>query len=243
MPFKKIIYILCALTALTVLSLAVFANGMTKQLGRDENMYCTGGILLANGSMPYRDFSYVSQLPFHPLLYAAVFRIFRTSYYLLTARLLSCLCDILTAICIVHIYRRLLGPYNLAGLLLGLAGATLYVFNPAVDYANGFAWNNDIVVAMVMFCFCLSEGVDFRRPSGYWRTAAVAALLTAAAFMRITIALVELLFFVFLVFYRADSASRRLKTAVVFLSTALLMSLWPLYAIALALVHFSWTFL
>ncbi len=74
---------------LIVLSLAVFGNSMTKPLGRDEQMYCTGGALMAQGRLIYRDFSYAAQLPYHPLLCAALFKMFNTTHYLIVGRILS----------------------------------------------------------------------------------------------------------------------------------------------------------
>ncbi|MGD8786597.1 MAG: hypothetical protein PVJ60_04165, partial [Phycisphaerales bacterium] len=64
---SKIINILVVLI-LIVISLAIFGNSMTKPLARDEQMYCTGAVLLSQGKMIYRDFSYAAQLPYHPLL-------------------------------------------------------------------------------------------------------------------------------------------------------------------------------
>ena len=94
------------LLALGVLALAIVANSMTKPVGRDEQMYCAGAVCMAEGKMIYRDFSYASQMPYHPLLCAALFRLSGTSYYLLVGRLLSCACDILVMLCIVGIYGR-----------------------------------------------------------------------------------------------------------------------------------------
>ena len=91
---------------LVALSLVILGNSMTKPLGRDEQMYCAAGVLLAQGKMIYRDFSYPSQMPYYPLLYAALFRILNTTHYLLAGRILSSVCDILVAVCIVGIYRR-----------------------------------------------------------------------------------------------------------------------------------------
>jgi len=110
---------------------------MTKPLGRDEQMYCTGGVLLAQGKMIYRDFSYVAQLPYHPLLYAAIFRILNTNHYLLVGRMVSVVCDILVMLCIVGIYRHIFCKFVICGSLLGVASVILYVFNPLVDYASG----------------------------------------------------------------------------------------------------------
>ncbi len=45
-----------------------------KEVSRDEQMYCTAGVLLAGGQSIYKDFSYPSQLPCHPLLLAALYK-------------------------------------------------------------------------------------------------------------------------------------------------------------------------
>ncbi|MHC4227481.1 MAG: hypothetical protein ACYSW0_08645, partial [Planctomycetota bacterium] len=114
---------------LVVLSLAILGNSMTKPVGRDEQMYCTGAVLMAQGKMIYRDFSYVSQMPYHPLLCAALFKIFGTTHYLLVGRLVSCVCDILVMLCIVGIYRCAFKSTAVAGTLLGLAAVVLWLFN------------------------------------------------------------------------------------------------------------------
>jgi hypothetical protein len=216
------------------LSLAILANSMTKPLGRDEQMYCTAGILLAQGKMIYRDFSYPSQMPYHPLLYAALFRILNTTHFLLVARIFSCLCDILVAVCIVGIYRRIFSSFPVSAMLLGTSAAVLYVFNPFVDYANGFAWNNDVVILCVVLSFWLFISIDFKKKSKYWRIAVIAALLTLATCMRITVALVQLLFFAVLLTRPAGSIKQKFKTILPFLIAAAVVAIWPLWTIALA---------
>ena len=219
---------------LVALSLVIFADSMTKPLGRDEQMYCTAGILLAQGKMIYRDFSYPSQMPYHPLLYAALFRILNTTHFLLVARIFSCLCDILVAVCIVGIYWRIFSSFPISAMLLGTSAAVLYVFNPFVDYANGFAWNNDVVILCVVLSFWLFISIDFKKKSRYWRIAVIAALLTLATCMRITVALVQLLFFVVLLTQPADSIKQKFKTILLFLIAAAVVAIWPLWTIALA---------
>ena len=219
---------------LIVLSLAVFGNSMTKPLGRDEQMYCTGGALLAQGRMIYRDFSYAAQLPYHPLLCAALFRMFNTTHYLLVGRILSAFCDILVVVCIVGIYRNIFKSFAITGMLLGLAAAVLYVFNPLVDYANGYAWNHDVVILCVVLSFWLFISTDFKQKSKYWRIAVIGALLTFASFMRITTALVELLFFVILLSQPAKSIKQRFRTVLPFLAAAAFVLIWPVWVITQA---------
>jgi hypothetical protein len=219
---------------LAALSLVIFADGMTKPLGSDEQMYCTAGILLAQGKMIYRDFSYPSQMPLHPLLYAAIFRILNTTHFLLAARTFSCLCDILLTICIVGIYLRIFSSFPVSAMLLGTSAAVLYVFNPFVDYANGFAWNNDAVILCVVLSFCIFISIDFKRNSKYWRIAVISILLTSATCMRITMAPVQLLFFIFLLTRQSGSMKEKFKPILTFLIAASAVAIWPLWTIALA---------
>ncbi len=222
------------LLILVALSLVIFADSMTKPLGCDEQMYCTAGVLLAQGKMIYRDFSYPSQMPFHPLLCAAMFSILNTTHFLLVARIFSCLCDILVIVCIVGIYWRILGSFPISAMLLSASVAILYVFNNFVDYANGFAWNNDVVILCVVLSFWLFISIDFKEKSKYWRIAVIAALLTLATCMRITVALVQLLFFVVLLTRPAGSMKQKFKTILPFLTAAAVVVIWPLWTIALA---------
>jgi len=245
MMSAKIANILVVLI-LIVLSLAILANSMAKPLGRDEQMYCTGGALLAEGKMIYRDFSYAAQLPYHPLLCAALFRICNTTYYLLVGRIISAFCDILVVVCIVGIYRYIFKSFAITGMLLGLSAAILYVFNPLVDYANGYAWNHDVVTLCVVLSFWLfvstnfkqkspAEGGHYQNPASLvWRIAAIGALLTFASCMRITTALVGLLFFLLLLSQPAESIKQRLKTALPFLVVAAFVLIWPVWVIAQA---------
>jgi len=236
-----------AILILVALGLFILANSMTKPLGRDEQMYCTGGALLAQGKMIYQDFSYPSQLPYHPLLYAALFKILNTSHYLLVGRIVSSLCDILMMICIVGIYRHIFNSFRVSGTLLGLAGAVLYVFNPLVDYANGYAWNHDVVILCVALAFWLfistsppSMGFQISNPSTTLGTGLkfqiflIGALLTFATCMRITTALVQLLFFAAVLSWPADSIKQRFKTALPFLIATVIVLLWPIWVIVQA---------
>jgi hypothetical protein len=234
----KIINII-VISILVVLCLAILANSMTKTIGRDEQMYCTGGVLLAQGKMIYRDFSYVAQMPYHPLLCAALYKILNTNHYLLVGRLLSTVCDILVMVCIVGVYRRIFKPFEISGMLFGLAGAILYVFNPSVDYANGFAWNNDVVILCVVFSFWLFVSIpppsaEFQISNFKFQIFLIGALLTLASCMRITTALVQLLFFIFLQAKGGKSIKQRFKTILPFLIASAIVLIWPVWVIAQA---------
>lgn len=223
-----------AIIVVLVLAAALLANSMTKEVSRDEQMYCTAGVLLGQGQMIYRDFSYPSQLPYHPLLLAILYRGLGTTHYLLAGRLVSVLCDILVVIFILLIYRFIFGPDRRAGLLLGVAAAVLYVFNPLVDYAAGYAWNHDVVILCVIASFWLFVTTDFQQGSRFWRMGAVGALLTFATCMRVTTVLIELLFLAAILFIAGGSVRHRIRTALPFCAAALIVALWPLWVIAQA---------
>jgi hypothetical protein len=227
----------CVVAAVMLLCAAILANSMTKPVGRDEQMYCTAGALLAQGKMIYRDFSYPSQLPYHPLLLAALYRGLGTSYYLLTARLLSVISDVLAVLCILGIYRSVFGVHRLHGLLFGLAAVILYLFNPIVDYALGYAWNHDVVILCVVVSLWVFVTTDFQSRSRFWRIALMSVLLTVATFMRVTTALVEVLFL--LAVLVAACASPRgarscIRAALCFSVAGIVTAAWPIWIIARA---------
>lgn len=223
-----------ALATMALLVAALLANSMTKELARDEQMYCTAGILLARGATIYRDFSYPSQLPYHPLLLAAVYRGFGTTHYLLAGRLLSVAGDVGVMIFILLIYRFVFGARRRAGLLFGLAAVVLFVFNPVVDYAAGYAWNHDVVILCVMASLWLFVTTDFEQRSRFWRVGLMGALLTAATFMRVTTVLVEVLFLAGLLAAAGGPWRNRSRTALPFSLAALAVMAWPLWVISRA---------
>jgi len=235
---EKIIYIV-AFTVLAALSLAILGNSMTKPVGRDEHMYCTGGVLMAQGKTIYRDFSYPTQLPYHPLLYAVLFKGLDTTHYLLVGRLVSVLADILVMLCIVAVYRLAFGDLTVWGISLGLCAAALYVYNPATEYANGYAWNNDLVILCVALSFLLFTKIDTSRKAGRLHIAAIGALLTLATFMRMTTIIAELLLLTALLSLPAKSVKERIKTVLPFIFAAGLVSIYPVFVITRAPAAFS----
>jgi len=207
---------------------------MTKDVGRDEQMYCTAGALLARGQMIYRDFSYPSQLPYHPLLLAALYRVLGTTHYLLAGRLMSVLCDILVLAGIIGIYRSIFREYRADGLLLGVAAGALLLFNPLVDYALGYAWNHDAVILCVALAFWVFVTTDFQKKARLWRVALVGALLTVATFMRVTTLLVAPLFLSGVLWIAGGSLKNRLLVVLPFVPASLIMAICPLWIIAQA---------
>ncbi|MBN1360945.1 MAG: hypothetical protein JW993_10150 [Sedimentisphaerales bacterium] len=219
----------CAVLIAVLLCEALLANAMLKPVSRDEHMYCTAAVLLGQGRQIYRDFSYPAQLPYHPLLLAGIYRVFDTRHYLLAGRLVSVACDILVVVLILVTYHRVFGAYRLEGLLFGLAAAVFYVFNPQVDDAAGRAWNHDAVILCVMLAFWLFTAVDFQGKGHVWRVAVIGALLTFATCMRVTTALVEVLFLGVILVGAGGSVRNRVRAALPFSLAGLAIAAWPVW--------------
>ena len=227
MAIKWIAVVVCFI----IIILTIFTSGMFKPLGHDENMYCTAGALMAQGKLIYRDFSYVTHPPYHALVLATIYKLLHTTHYLLVGRLVSIICDCLVALFIFLIFLRVLR--NTAGIYLGLAAAVLHVFNPFVLYAGGFAWHHSLIMLCVIAAFWLYTAVDNQNAPRYWRLAAIAALLTFAVFMRLTCALIWLVFLVFILFERRP-LRQKMRYIGIFLLASCIVSLCPLYIIAQA---------
>jgi len=210
---------------------AVISNSLTKPVTQDEQMYCTAAVLISQGQNIYADFPYVAQLPYHPMLCAAVFKLANTSHYLLTTRMLSCLTDMATIIMLMLIIKRIFENQPIA-YPLAIAGTLLYLFNQSVDHIIGLAWNHIIVtfasLAAIYFFITLNKTKNLIIP----KIALIAALLTFAAFTRPTTALV---FPVFLILVsRKAQLKNKLYTPVVFIAASILTAAAPLYVIAKA---------
>lgn len=231
-PHSKAIKLVIAVlvTVLFIfLSLSVLGDTLTKELGRDEHTYCTAGYMINQGKLIYRDFSYIAQMPYHPLLCAGLYKLFDTSYYLLTARLLSFVCEVIILMCIVGIYRRAFKPAIVLGYLLGVTAAGLYVLNEYVDYSTGFAWNNSAVLACVMAALWLSFDIDFERPRR--RLFIIGALLTVGMFMRSTTIVVLAAFTVMLWLRSRGRIPAKIKSMLPFVSGIAVFSAWPVSVI------------
>ncbi|OHB65774.1 MAG: hypothetical protein A2Y76_05075 [Planctomycetes bacterium RBG_13_60_9] len=118
--------------------------------------------------------------------------------------------------------------------MFGLAAVALYVFNPLVDYAAGYAWNHDVVILCVAASLWLFVTTDFQQRSRWWRAGAMGALLTLATCMRVTTVLVELLFFAAVLFVAGGPLKNRLRTALPFLAAATAVLAWPFWVVAQA---------
>jgi hypothetical protein len=223
----KVVNILLLL-GLLILSLIIAADSMSKPIGHDEHMYCTAAALIAEGKVIYRDFSYVAQLPYHPTICAGIYKTLNTTHFLLTARCFSVVCDILVVLLISYIYCITLKDSPIVSKLLGLGAAILYIFNPVVDYANGFAWNHDMVILCVLLCFTLFITTDFQNRGRYWRLAMIGALLALAAWSRMTTALIYIIFLIAIFKRLSGNLKQKIIDLIPFIASSVIVSIWPL---------------
>jgi len=227
----KITYII-VLLALLFFLVCIFSNSMLKSLSRDEHMYCTAGVLMSQGKTIYKDFSYIAQLPCHPLLLAAVYKITNTSHFLLSARAVSVVCDFLSVFFLIAIYRRTFSQQAVIAFLLGLASAVLYLFNSCVDYAIGLAWNHNAVILAVVISFWLFITTDFKSKTHFLRVFFIGVILTIAGCMRITTALVWLFFLIFVLIKSSGGLKMRFRAALPFVYASLIVIIWPVWLIS-----------
>lgn len=218
-----------ACLVLVILSLVIFMSSMAKPVIDSEHASCAAGVLLTQGKMIYRDFACAAQMPYHPFFCAAIFKVFNTTYYLFASRMLTVICDILILISIIGIFKHVFAPFPVAGLLLGMAMAVLWVFNYHVDMVNGFALNHDFMILCILVSFWLFVSVDFNRRSWYLRIGAMSALLTLATCLHFTAILIQVLFFVMLLIRCSESGKQMCKTALPFLIAPVIVLILPIW--------------
>lgn len=218
---------------IALLGIFFFANAVTKELEHDEHMYCTAGSLTAQGKIIYKDFSYVAQLPYHPLILAGIYKISGTSHLLLAGRLFSVACEIGILICIAGISRSVLQEFPKTAAGFAIAAMFLYSMNPFVIYASGFAWNHSMIILCVLIAIWLYTKFDLEKMC-FRRLFFIGAILTLAAFTRPTTALVYALFAVMIL----SAAPARLRngkaTALPFMLGTFAAAAWPMMIIAKA---------
>jgi hypothetical protein len=228
--------LMTGLAAFVFLALCILLllNSMNKPPSRDEQMYCTAGVLMAQGLDIYKDFSYVSQLPYHPLMLAAVYKALGTTHYLLLGRLVTVLCEVLTMACIVAICLHLLGAFRKLGLFLGVIAIAFYATNPLVYMANGYAWNHGVVVFLIMLSLYLFVTCPFETRPCYGRFFFIGILLSIATCMRITTALVQTVFLVMVFMKHSRSQRESTLNRLSFLGGSVIALAWPLWVISKA---------
>jgi hypothetical protein len=219
--------------AVVIIAAAVilFANGMTKPLGHDEHMYCAAGALTAQGQMLWRDFSYVAQLPVHPLLLGSIYKITGTNYYLLTARLFSLACDIIMLVFIAGIFRYWFRQHTAKGFWVFTCVTVFILFNPFYLYATGFGWNHDLTIVLIMgmlyFIIVAGENGKLR----IWHFLLAGIFAGAAVFTRATTLLPVGAVFALVFLFNRSRKKVLYGNAAFFVAGFLISALWPGYII------------
>lgn len=213
------------------LSISLLGNSMAKELGRDENVYCTSGYLIAQGKLIYRDFSYISHPPYYPLILALLYRVMGTSHYLLMGRLSSVVCEIGILLCIIAIIKSTLKNHPKFATLFSVCAVLMYVMNPFVIDAGGYAWNHSVVVLCVLFCLWLFTNMDAEKIN-FRRLFAIGAILTFAVFVRHTTGLVYCVFALMIMLIAPGRLRKGKATALPFIIGSLVLAAWPLIVIS-----------
>ena len=211
--YRKVVLVFAG-SVIAFLSVYLFAASMSRVMTSDEQMYCTGGYLLSKGQMIYRDFSYIAQLPYHPLLLGIIYKLSGMTHYLLAGRIVSVVFDIVIIVCLFSIFRKIFGQYYFAGIFAGLAGTVIFVFNPYSSYLLGLAWNHDMVLLCIVLSFRIFLELDSiavpataKQINNCAKIAAIGALLTIAVWTRATTVFVIPFFIVMVI-----AKMRRIET-------------------------------
>lgn len=210
---------------------AIISNSLTKTVTRDEQMYCTAAVLLSQGEKMYVDFPYVAQLPYHPILCAAVFKITNTSHYLFTARMFSCFLDIAGIVILILIIKRIFDDEPIA-YPLAIAGGLLYLFNPYIDYIIGMAWNHNLVIFATLASIYLFITLNKTKALIIPKVVLIASLLTIATFSRPTTVLLWPIFLIMTC--RKALIANSFSTPCFFVGGSLVTAAVPLWVISQA---------
>ncbi len=214
-----------------VLCAATFAVAMTRSMSYDEQMFVTAAVLVSQGKVLYRDFAYL-QAPYYPLLLGLVLRVAGSGHYLLTARIVTGLCDVVVLVCVIAVFVRVFDKHRLEGMLLGAAAGALLVFSPVWLATMGLSSTQNLV----MCCTALALLVVINGRPGISPTlpqiAAVAILLTAATLARLSAVWIEILFLIFITVKCRRNHKECLRTAGVFVGAAVLTAIPAIWVIA-----------
>jgi hypothetical protein len=127
------------LTILAGLAAGFLALGVISQTlfntAHNEQMYVAAGYLLTQGQRLYADFAFV-QMPYSPLVYAAVYALTGGGYYLLKAKLVNLAWLALAGGLLYHRAARVTQDRLLALLLLVVFLADYYLLRAAIEASN-----------------------------------------------------------------------------------------------------------
>ncbi len=122
-------------------SIVLFAFGgafakIITSLNHNEHMYHAASVFVSQGKALYKDFAYV-QMPYLPLLYGNLFKLFGVdSYYLLIGKLFSFLFLTISAATLFLIARRVLNDIVPSLCIVALFLLNMTILNPAMEISN-----------------------------------------------------------------------------------------------------------
>lgn len=119
---------------LFVIAVCMFSITVNTPVIAEEQMYVSAGVLAQSNTM-YKDFAY-PQMPYIPLMYAGIYTITGTEYYLLYARIFTFLTMFASVIVMYSI-----GYMITKNFAFSIAGVLLYSFSEITIHSLGHAWN------------------------------------------------------------------------------------------------------
>ncbi len=125
--------LLLLLLALCGIALLLSAS-MARDVTFDEDPFLAGGLMVANGLLPYRDFAFL-QAPLQAFALAAVFKL-SGGWYVLSGRLLTFTLSVVSAALLWRLLRRLGADRVLGGVLLAACLASPFLATPLASARN-----------------------------------------------------------------------------------------------------------
>ncbi|HEY44591.1 MAG TPA: hypothetical protein G4O11_11480 [Anaerolineae bacterium] len=213
-----------------LLGIMAFGRAMQLTLSHDEHQFVASAELLSKHSfLPFVDYAYF-HMPHLVFIYALIFQF--TDYLLLGARAFEALCMVGIAFLVGHLamiaYREF---SSMIRVVVGVAAAAIFIFNPITAYTGGRAWNHDLPILLTLLASCLLLNRQSRSTHSDWRSLLIGFLLGIATGVRLSFAVALVPFGIYLLL---DSKSiplpRRLKQ-IILLGTGSVLGLLPSIAI------------
>ncbi len=147
-----------------ILFLYFFVNTMTLPLNHNEQMYVTAGYMLRSAEI-YRDFAFV-QMPYLPILYDGLFRLFQADHLLLVARLSSLFFTVASCALLWLIVFRRTGSYAVSHISMLIFGFSCFIRDISAEASNYMMPMATTLLGVLVYQHIL-ERPEFRLPKMY----------------------------------------------------------------------------
>lgn len=216
------------ITGLIGLAAGFLALGLFSQTlfntAHNEQMYVAAAYLLTQGQRLYTDFAFV-QMPYSPLIYAAVYSLTGSGFYLLKAKLVNYLFMLLAAGLLYGRVWRVTQDRALALLLVVILFANYYLLRATIE-----ASNYTLPVAFgLLAALCLLAALDGGRRAALWCLAAGVALAVAIGAKLYYATLLAPFVLAALLYPRAATGRARLVQGVLPLVAGVWIGLLPVF--------------